>query len=304
MPSVLQGVVEQIEPDLPQQGRIGPRHGQVAHPKIHLPIRRPALDLVEDFSHQRRHVGVRQMHVMLPQPREVEQVVDQPAHALGLAADHGQHAPALFVQLRSMLLLEDAGEAVHRPQRRPQVVRDRAGEGFQFLVRGFQLRGSLADPLLQGFVQLQRAGLTLLQGFLRRPVANDPRGGQPQDTRERGAVEGFDRPADSGGARNQRERSARCWRRPARRAAGPAASMGQGQRDGMQQPHRHAQSAQASATKAASTNPGSNQGMVIRSASLRVSCAASHFRGRSSSQAKSLSPAIMEPCTSGPNAAT
>jgi hypothetical protein len=61
----------------------------------------------------------------------------------------------LVVHTVAVVFQQCLAEAVDRPERGAQVVRDGLGEGFQFLVGGFQLAGALGDALLQFCVQLE-----------------------------------------------------------------------------------------------------------------------------------------------------
>ena len=66
---------------------------------------------------------------------------------------------AALVQLVGVVRQQHPAEAVHRSQRRAQVVRDRVHERFELLVARAQLLGSLGDPLLE--LGVERADLLL-----------------------------------------------------------------------------------------------------------------------------------------------
>jgi hypothetical protein len=57
-----------------------------------------------------------------------------------------------------IILHEGLAETIDAAQWCPQVVRDRIAEGFELMVRGFELRRTLDDASLQAFVQMANLG--------------------------------------------------------------------------------------------------------------------------------------------------
>jgi len=68
------------------------------------------------------------------QARQVQQIIHQQAHLRCAVPNVLQVMLCLRGQQSREVLLQKIGERVNVPHRRSQVVRDRVGEGFQFLV--------------------------------------------------------------------------------------------------------------------------------------------------------------------------
>ena len=96
----------------------------------------------EDFLRHGGHVDGHELHVLTPDTREAEQVVDQRRHALGRLAHPPQMLDVFLGEPGRPIFEDHRAEAVDRPQRRTQVVRDRVGEGLELLVRRLQLGGA------------------------------------------------------------------------------------------------------------------------------------------------------------------
>src|SRR5581483_109966 len=58
------------------------------------------------------------------------------------------------VEMRRVILLQDAREAINRTERRAQVMRDGIGKRLQLLVGGSELQGPQSDALFEFLVQL------------------------------------------------------------------------------------------------------------------------------------------------------
>ncbi len=112
----LQGVGQQVEPDLLEEGRVGPAGGQLAEDDLDLPTLALALELLEALADEVGHGHRLRGHRLAAQAAEVEQVVDQPAHLPGVLADPLEVAPRLPVQAGGMFRHKDLAEAVDGPQ--------------------------------------------------------------------------------------------------------------------------------------------------------------------------------------------
>jgi hypothetical protein len=84
---------------------------------------------------------------------KLQQVVNQSTHILRFAAHAVEMAPGVVVQLRAGVFHHRQAPAVHGAQRRTQVMRNRIGEGFEFLVGCFELGSAVAHAPLQLGVQ-------------------------------------------------------------------------------------------------------------------------------------------------------
>ena len=154
---------KQIDPDLFHQHGIARAGRQFAEAEIHLAALPLRFQFLPGFLHHAGAIHRLTFERQSAEPREREQIVNQPAHLLAAVADALQITPAFLGQLRAIILEHDAGKPVHGPQRRAQIVRDRIAERLQLLVRRLQLRRALADALLQCCVQVaQRLRRTLL----------------------------------------------------------------------------------------------------------------------------------------------
>src|SRR5665213_1705976 len=76
---------------------------------------------------------------------ELEQGIDQAAHALDAVTDAADVVAAGIVDGLGIVLFEGAAEAVDGAERRAEVVRDGVTEGFELAVGGFELGGAELD---------------------------------------------------------------------------------------------------------------------------------------------------------------
>jgi hypothetical protein len=120
--------------NLLQQRRIALARGQLAHRDFHLP---PCLLAAQTLDHLAHLVGCRNgpLERLAAQPRKSQQVIDQAPHLGGVLTNDAQVALSFRRELRRLVFQQDVRKAIHRPQRRAQVVRNRIRERFQFLVR-------------------------------------------------------------------------------------------------------------------------------------------------------------------------
>ena len=79
------------------------------------------------------------------QTRQVQQLVDQRAHALGGGTDAPQRIPRRLAEFAGAVDLERLAEPVDGTQRRAKVVRHGVAEGLEFAIRTLQLGGPLAE---------------------------------------------------------------------------------------------------------------------------------------------------------------
>ena len=77
-------------------------------------------------AHDRGHVdvGELQLQAVRVEPRDEEQVADQPLQPLGAAVDDREEPLLLVVQLARLALADHLEEAHHRRQGRPELMRD------------------------------------------------------------------------------------------------------------------------------------------------------------------------------------
>ena len=85
------------------------------------------------------------IHLLAAQPRKGQEIVDELAHLVGVVLDQPEITLAFGIQPRRVVLHHRLGEPADRPQRRPQVVRNRVGERLKLLVDGLQERFRLLD---------------------------------------------------------------------------------------------------------------------------------------------------------------
>src|SRR5208282_1740150 len=78
-------------------------------------------------------------HLPAADAREVQDVVHEMAHVIGGLDDAMDVAKPVFGKPRTLLLLQNSGEAVDVTQGRAKVVRNRIAEGLEFLVHGANL---------------------------------------------------------------------------------------------------------------------------------------------------------------------
>ena len=77
--------------------------------------------------------------------RKGQQIVDQTAHSTCRFQDHGEVPQALLIERCSGIFPEKFGKARHMAKRCAQVMRDRVGKGFQFLVAGLERESTVAQ---------------------------------------------------------------------------------------------------------------------------------------------------------------
>jgi len=75
---------------------------------------------------------------------EIQNIVDQPTHFACCLTHDRQQPPAFDIELRGVILEQDGGVPVDRPQRRAQIMRNGIGEGLQLRIGSRQIPGTLA----------------------------------------------------------------------------------------------------------------------------------------------------------------
>ena len=103
-------------------------------------------------------------------PAEGEQVVHH-LHRLGRGAPEHRHVgPLAGVESRAGALVQEAGEPAQLPERSPEIVAHRRGEGLQLGIDRRQCVGPFGDALLERGVELADRLLTLGHGHHRLAV--------------------------------------------------------------------------------------------------------------------------------------
>jgi hypothetical protein len=153
---------EQVDPDLPQQRRITLTGWQFPNRDLDLPPLSLAAQAVERLADEAGGVNRLLVEWLTAQPRKSQQIINQTSHLLGVLADDPQVTSRLGRELGRIVFQQNARKAIHGLQRRAQVVRDGAGEGFHLLDGGFQLCGALNDALFKVLVEFADLLLCLL----------------------------------------------------------------------------------------------------------------------------------------------
>ena len=153
--AVLEGVAQQVQPHLPDPGRIAER-GRPGLGQLHgrLRARLQVGELAQGLPDQATHVERLRLHALLRHRRQQQQSIDH-------LAGHGQRAerllhqmPLLVGQVVGFELVQDLEEAIGRSQRRLQAVGDGVPVGLQLGVLQRQVL-ALGEQLLLQPVQLQ-----------------------------------------------------------------------------------------------------------------------------------------------------
>ena len=110
-----------------------------------LPLVERARHVGDDVVHERADVAVDDIERLLAgvEPREPQQILDEPLHALGMARDDRQEPPALLGV--AVALGQRLDIAADRRQRRAQLVRDVGDEIAADLIRAAQVGDVVQD---------------------------------------------------------------------------------------------------------------------------------------------------------------
>src|SRR6202521_2052905 len=90
---------------------------------------------------------------MAPNPREIQQFIDEQTHLLCPSLNALYMALGLRIEGGTEFFHEKLGKAPDMAQGRPQVMRHGVTESFQFSVGRFQLGRSLYDPMLEFVIE-------------------------------------------------------------------------------------------------------------------------------------------------------
>src|SRR3989442_4342578 len=155
----LEGVADQVDEELLQHPAVAAGRRQVADADRDEAVGLRPLQRLADGPGARAHVARHAFELLAAEPREGEQVVDEPPHLPHVVANDPEEALAIRIEGARMLLREQPGEAVDGPQRRAQVVRHGVAERFQLLVLPLEIgeqgsagvRELAGRPTLRGF---------------------------------------------------------------------------------------------------------------------------------------------------------
>src|SRR5712691_5303593 len=186
-PRILQGVADEVDEHLLEQGRLGKAIGKLFNREFHRATLQHWGQLPKGSLDD---VGCRYRAALEPLVadfREGEQVVDQLRHPHAAGRHALEVSPGFRVELGRVMLYQELHETVDRPERRPQVVRDAVGEGLQLRVGRLEIRRSLGDATLEIGVQPPNLRFDLV------PFADVSRDRRGADDRALAAVYGRDR---------------------------------------------------------------------------------------------------------------
>ena len=145
----LPGVPEEVIEHNPQQRRVALGHNALGDPPLHLAVWLGLLELLRDGPGKGGEIHRLAAHLGTRDARQFENVINQVAHALAGATNALEVILTGLIQPIGIVLQHGLAEAIDAPERGAQVVRDRVAERLQLLVRGPQLRGLLAEILVE-----------------------------------------------------------------------------------------------------------------------------------------------------------
>src|SRR5581483_11240515 len=156
--SELPGIADEVFERDAHQARVALGDQPGSNGYLGLALRRGVAQPADDFRRHCAEIDLVDRHLGPGNPRQLQQVVDQIAHALGALADAVEVALCIGVELVAGILDERLAESVDGAKRGTEVVRNRIAEAFQFLVDARQLViafGKVAvEPGDRGFVAL------------------------------------------------------------------------------------------------------------------------------------------------------
>ena len=147
------GVGQQIHKHLAHQRRVAPGRRQRFNVQLGSSFAREGRQLLEDRIGQRSHVQHGRGHLLAAQSGEVQQFINQSAHAVCFALDDSRDAFAFRADFVPVILHQNLGITGDAAERRAQVVGHRVGEGFQLFVDQLQLGGPFGDASFEFRVQ-------------------------------------------------------------------------------------------------------------------------------------------------------
>src|SRR6266403_377532 len=120
--AVLECIRDQVDPCLTQQRVVAPCLRQGAYRNFRVRAAICQSQVGADLCHQSSRIEARSLDRLIPYSRQSQQGLDNVSRfSYGVPDDPDLPSP-LVTQFGAMILFEHAGEAVKRPQRRPQVV--------------------------------------------------------------------------------------------------------------------------------------------------------------------------------------
>src|SRR5215831_4899288 len=150
----LQPVAEQIGEHLRQRRRMAYHRGQgLVDVDAGVAGAQRAAQLGERAVRHRRQGNLHQLQLGTADAAVGEQIADQLVHTLRSGDDALGVFPAHGVEPVTAILEQRLAEALHRAQRRAQIVRDRIPERLELVVALFELGGPLADLVLEAGVR-------------------------------------------------------------------------------------------------------------------------------------------------------
>ena len=108
---------------------------------------------MEDRIGQGSHVQDGGSHLLAAQPGEVQQFINQSAHAVRFAVDDSCDTFAFRADFVPVILHQNLRITGNATERGAQIVRHRIRKGFQFPVRRLQLRSSFRNATLKSGIQ-------------------------------------------------------------------------------------------------------------------------------------------------------
>ena len=151
---VLDGVGDEIDPDLPEERGIAVAIGQRADADVQGGPFGSRGQIVEDGLDELGNVNVPAIQRLAAEAGEGEEVIDKLAHALASEANALEVTAALGIELGAEVVEDHLGQPVNGAQGGAEIVGNGVAESLEFLVGGLQLDGALGDALLELGVQM------------------------------------------------------------------------------------------------------------------------------------------------------
>src|SRR2546422_1180161 len=136
-----------------QHGGIALNGGEVANDPRRLALFRGLLEFSDDLLNEAAEVDHAGHHPYTSHFRKCQKIVDEMSHLPRRGFDDRDEPLALIVETVRGVALQQRNKAGDMTQRSAEVVRDGVGKRLEFVVCGFQLRGSFQDTMLQLLVQ-------------------------------------------------------------------------------------------------------------------------------------------------------
>src|SRR5919202_2155045 len=137
-----EGVGQQVDEDLLQQGGVGLAGREIVKDDVHTPpllVRAQLRERLVDEGAGSHPLGGERLAA---QARKGEQIVDQATHLLRVVTHEVEVPLGVRGELRRVLLQQDAREAIDGAQGRAQVMGDGVAESLEFLIGGGEVGGA------------------------------------------------------------------------------------------------------------------------------------------------------------------